>query len=381
MFFQFAKWNAGTLPGPPTLSEMEALMKVHPQVLVNALEHFYSTRLSPPSSPEYGSPSGILSTAYGAPALAAGIAAAPTVQRWDHLIYAYLIENTRIFEIFDRVLREYENGERFETPDFETAMWLRTTESLFYRDHGAGFVGSLTSWLRPDPRAIRRNTYYRLLGMDLNHGADGNRAYLFDKPTSSNRDFVSVFEAFAREVWRGIVNANNSSGMRDTDDAAIANHARRLKEMLNLRRNNGNLMREEFWAVATLSWFHLAVAEDTYVVRALKAEGESARDRLKKVGERVGLPAHNHADAYFNMAPALSMLLTFIENDPLAVDPTAAAGYYNGSGPNPLLPGAMRTIINYWSTASGRDLKGISVSPSVPAPLAPANSGTVMTIR
>src|ERR1051325_10241581 len=27
--------------------------------------------------------------------------------RWDHLIYAYMIENTRVFEIFRRVLHEY----------------------------------------------------------------------------------------------------------------------------------------------------------------------------------------------------------------------------------------------------------------------------------
>src|SRR5829696_7434530 len=107
-----------------------------------------------------------------APLLNAGILGS-LGQTWDHAIYAFMIENTRIFEIFDRVLREYEAGERFETPDLDTALWLRSTEALFCRELPPGFVGSLTSTLRPDTRATRRNTYYRLLGLDLNHGLNG----------------------------------------------------------------------------------------------------------------------------------------------------------------------------------------------------------------
>lgn len=379
MFFEFANWHAGLPPGVPSLASIEALTRLHPQVLFQALEHYYSTRAVPVGSPNYSVPVALMPAAYGSSNLETQISGAPTSQRWHHLIYAYMIENTRIFEIFDRVIREYENGERFETPDPDTALWLRLTEALFYRDHGGGFIGSVTSWLRPDPRAIRRNTYFRLLGMDLNHGADGNRPYLFDKPASSNRDFVPVFEAFAREVWRGMINASNTSGARETDDAAIANHARRLQEMLNLRRNNGNLTREEFWSVATLSWFHLAVAADTPIVRALKAEAESPRDRLRKIGERVGVPAHNHADAYFNMAEPLSLVLTLIETSPLAIQPTFAPGYYTTGGPNPDLVEAMRTIINYWSTAAGRDLKAIRMTP-VGTAISPPASGGVMAI-
>src|ERR1043165_7289656 len=32
--------------------------------------------------------------------------------RWDHLIYAYMIENTRVFEIFRRVISELVHGEK-----------------------------------------------------------------------------------------------------------------------------------------------------------------------------------------------------------------------------------------------------------------------------
>ena len=35
---------------------------------------------------------------------------------WDHLIYAYMIENTRICEIFRRVVHEFTHGEKLGTP-------------------------------------------------------------------------------------------------------------------------------------------------------------------------------------------------------------------------------------------------------------------------
>ena len=38
------------------------------------------------------------------------------ILRWDHLIYAYMIENTRIYEIFRRVVHEYRHGEKLGTP-------------------------------------------------------------------------------------------------------------------------------------------------------------------------------------------------------------------------------------------------------------------------
>src|SRR3712207_7921894 len=60
-------------------------------------------------------------------------------------------------------------------PPRSTLFPYTTLFRSFYRDLPLGFAGSVTSWLRPDLRATRRNTYYRLLGMDLTHGLDGNR--------------------------------------------------------------------------------------------------------------------------------------------------------------------------------------------------------------
>jgi hypothetical protein len=294
--------------------------------------------------------------------------------QWNHLIYAYMIENTRIFEIMQRVIQEYLVGEILEVPSRETHGWLRATEDLFYRDAPSSQIAALTSWVRPDVRASRRGAYYRFFGMDLNHGTIDNRPYPFEKPKAANRDFVLIWEELLREVWKGIENSINTSGVNATDDAAIANLARQLFDMLQVRRRNGNLSREEFVYVTTLSWFHLTVEFDSPVVRDLKAEASSPEERLRKIGERVGLPAHAKSESYFILAEAMSRLLIGIEtgqfNSPanvraLYAPPTAQV-------PNPLREDVL-AIITHWSMATGRDLKAgkVTTSPRTVAPQAP----------
>jgi hypothetical protein len=79
------------------------------------------------------------------------------------------------------------------------------------------------------------------------------------------------------------------------------------------------------------------------------------------------------------MAEPLSLVLSLIETSPLAIQPTFAPGYYTAGGPKPDLGEAMRTIINYWSTAAGRDLKAIRTAPAG-LPIAPPAAGNVMAI-
>jgi hypothetical protein len=150
---------------------------------------------------------------------------------WDHLIYAYLIENTRIYDIFRRVIHEYRHGERLGVPLASSQHWLRNTEELFFRDPAPFTINSVTSYVRPDQGATRRNAYYRMFGMDLNHGMDDNKPYPYEKPDAANREFVSTFEEFLREVWIAIANANNETGMNPKDDAGILNLAIQLKNM------------------------------------------------------------------------------------------------------------------------------------------------------
>src|SRR5215208_251659 len=284
---------------------------------------------------------------------------------FDHLIYAYMIENTRIYEIFRRVLHEYLHGERLETPSEETQRWLRVTEELFYRDTPPFFAFQLTSHIRPDIRATRRNAYYRMFGMDLNHGTDNGSLYPYERAAASNRDFVPTFEAFLREVWRGIINARNQIGPNTTDDAAIADLAGRLSHMLKDRRENGNLSREEFFFVATMSWFHLTVEFDSPIVKDLKANGSNPAERLRAIGERVGLPAHGRAHDLFNLADPMSRLLIAIESGSLSNVANVPVLYTGGPPPLPPptpLRNDIQTIITNWASATGRNMKAKPVT-------------------
>jgi hypothetical protein len=125
---------------------------------------------------------------------------------WDHLIYAYMIENTRIYEIFRRVVHEFLHGEKLGVPGtergppgvLETAesqRWLRTTEELFYRDPPPFFITAVTGYVRPDIQATRRNAYQRMFGMDLNHGTDDNKPYAY----TSHGQRLNFFEGLKVE--------------------------------------------------------------------------------------------------------------------------------------------------------------------------------------
>jgi len=293
----------------------------------------------------------------------------------DHLIYAYMIENTRAYEIFYRVLYEYLHGERLETPSEETQRWLRITEELFYRDTPPFYAFGVSSYVRPDIRASRRNAYYRMFGLDLNHGAADGRPYPYVKPAAANRDFVATFERFLWEVWRGIMNANKLISPTSKEDPAIAALVGRLERMLKERRKNGNLLREEFYFVATMSWLHLTLQYDeSPVVRDLRAQGSNEAERLRKIGERVGLPAHGKAHELFSLADPMSRLLIAIESGSLSNIDTVPVLYRDNT---PLSPD-VKSIITDWSSATGRNVKGepVTVSPGIPsaATAAPALS-------
>jgi hypothetical protein len=272
--------------------------------------------------------------------------------RWDHLIYAYMVENTGIYEIFRKVLEAFLHGEQFGAPTPDSQHWLRNTEELFYREPAPFYITAITSHIRPDLRATRRNAYFRMFGMDLNHGNDENKAYPYQKPKAANTDFVAIFEKFLQEVWVGIANINNSSGSNPKDDATIANLAEQLHDMLRPRRQYGNLAREEFFFVSMMSWFHLTVSFDSPIVEALRSEASSPQERLHKIAERVGLPAHGKSKSFFDLADPMSRILTQIEMGTYN-DPDAVRTLYE-DGP---VQDDMRTISLHWSITTGRDMK------------------------
>jgi hypothetical protein len=279
---------------------------------------------------------------------------------WEHLIYAYMIENTRILDIFRKVIYEFMHGEKLGVASLETLHWLRNTEELFLRDAPSFFVNALHSPLRPEMDATRRTTYHRVLGMDLNHGTADNKPFNFVRPDAANKEFVTTFEELLREVWVGMINATNTSGTKATDDAKLKELVQTLQEMLLARRLYGNLSREEFTAISMMSWFHLTVETDTAVIVDLRAQATSPEQRLYKVAQLVGIPAHGLSGSYFDIAEAVSLILLVIESGLLLMVPNGIATLYTVASP---LEQIMRTIITHWSIISGRDMKAGKIAP------------------
>ena len=233
-----------------------------------------------------------------------------------------MIENTRVLEVFRRVLDSFLHGERLSSLRSESQRWLRTTEELFFRDPPSFSTMTQTSYVRPSLAATRANAYQRLFGMTLN--ATDSAKPTFIVAEHANSDFVQVFDELLPELWQGRSNFANAVGARPTDDAKIAALAERLADMLGSRRTNGSLSREEFGAVATLSWFHAMLETDTHpIIVDLRASASSPEERLFKIAQRVGYPAHGLSKSYFELAEPLSRLLIAIEqktyNNPLAV--------------------------------------------------------------
>ena len=296
--------------------------------------------------------------------------------RWDHLIYAYMIENTRIYEIFRRVLHEYRHGEKFGTPLLgttstdlaDTQHWLRATEELFYSDPAPFLITNVSSHIRSDLRASRRNAYQRMFGMELNHGTDAGQPYPYVKAEAANSEFVKTFEEFLREVWVGITNVVNTSGVKQTDDSKISELAESLHDMLQSRRLAGNLAREEFAFVSMMAWFHLTLEFDSPIVKSLRAEANGPENRLFKIAERVGLPAHGLSKNFFDIADPISRLLIQIEMDTYSENATSAVqALYepkDADGNDNPVRADMLTIITHWTAITGRDVKASKVATS-----------------
>jgi hypothetical protein len=378
-----------------TSAERDTLLRLHPAELAVLLETAWNQRRrhaagSPPATPDLGHPDNrsaipglglpvpkVVETPPGGtpqdritPFLTKlGSLSTPPVNGgpiqgvvWPHLIYAYMIENTRIFEIFRRVIRELVHGEKLGAPNGDAVEWIRTTEEFLYRDPPPFLIQTINSDIRSDMGATRRNAYQRMFGMDLNHGTDDNSPYAYTRASNANSEFVSTFEELLREVWIGITYANSQTGANPTDASKIAELAQNLRNMLTSRRQTGNLSREEFVAVSMMSWLHLTISGPSPIAGSLRADTTSPEEILFKIASQVGLPAHAHSNAYFRIADPLAGVLTLIETNTVE-DATAARALFD-EGVDPALPGTMGTIITHWSTITGRDMKAGKVATS-----------------
>ena len=136
--------------------------------------------------------------------------------------------------------------------------------------------------------------------------------------------------------------------------------------MLLSRQQNGNLQRETFSLVTAMSWFHLTLEADPFsaIVFSLRADATGTEQRLFKIAERVGLPAHGLSKHFFTIADPLSRLLIQIEMGDYNV-PDAVPALYTPVTPSADSPeAAMRQIITDWTAITGRDVKARKVATS-----------------
>jgi len=280
----------------------------------------------------------------------------PNSYVWPHLIYAYAVENTRLYEVFRRVIAEYLHGEKLGSPSVDAQSWIQTTTDLFYKQTPVFTPWSLDNHVRPNMSAIRRNAYYRMFGMDLNHSP--TEAERFVKAEEHNDTFVQTFERLLQEVWTGYRYRDNATGANPTDDAAIGFLCTKLRQMLQARRLGNNLSREEFFAVAMLSWFHVTVDYDSPIVVAANANSSSAHERLRLLGEKVGVPAHSKSEHFFDLSEPASRLLLRVEAGDF--DSSADAHLlYDETDP---ITFDIQDLITHWSMATGRDMKATTVT-------------------
>ena len=239
----------------------------------------------------------------------------------DHLVYAYLVESTGVFEVMAEVVRRLSVGETLNPISPAAHRWVRTTEELFFRDPPLYSIQGVLSELRPDQRVNRRNAYWRMFGLEPPHPvparwlrpgvADGS--WKQDVGDGVNSSFREKWTELLRQVWLGIENANNGIGPNATDKEYIAFLCDALRDMMALRRRGGLLAREEFAYVSTLSWFHLTLEDNFPIVADLNAQAPGPAERLEKLAARVGMTPAARSRELFELADLMSGLLRAIE--------------------------------------------------------------------
>lgn len=293
-----------------------------------------------------------------------------------HLIFAYLIENTRILQIFERMIEKYMYDEAFGIADEPLAFnWIQNSERLFFKNDSMR-SSNIRSLIRPSADASRRNAYWRMFGMDLAFGdinSQNGAGLPYVKANTANLQFIPLFEKYLSEVWQAYINARNSSGVNTSDFDILVSLATDLQEMLQARRGASsgntyadlNLSREEFASVLMTTWFTFIISDDTPVVQFLRCQSTTIGERLIKIGNKVGIPAHRRSQDLFEMAAAAANILRRIEDGGTFDNPAIVSTIIQSLNP-PVTPPLtapqnlmtdLLTIINYWEKATGHKIK------------------------
>jgi len=275
---------------------------------------------------------------------------------YDHLIFALCIESTNVYEIFGRVLHEFERGVGLAAPSIQGLNWLRRTRELFYSPQPPTSVLNLTSDINPDVRAARDRAYQLLFGFGIDHATYRGQPFPKIDVSTANHAFRPTLVALFQEIWRNYVNVRNTSGPDDSDPEAVRLLVQQLYGHLTTARRNGYLDQAEFASVAALSWLYTTLLTDTPIVNDLQAQASTSWDRLSRVAARVGMPVHPATRHLFLLAESLSPLLRMVE-----------AGIFNGAAANLLyLPDPANTVwvmvdqaINALQVTMGTRIKGM----------------------
>ena len=218
-----------------------------------------------------------------------------------------MIENTRVYEIFRRVLEEYalRRAARRARRD-EGQRWLRTTEAAVLPRQSA--LPDLHARELDPPGHPRRAAQRRTSGCSASTSTTAptttartrTRARRPPTPSSRRRSRSCCARCGGRSRT-----SRNQVGPNQTDVTTIANLARALFDMLRVRRQEQRREPRARRAVPRLD--DGLVPPDAELQHADRpATSRPTRrppaERLQKIGERVGLPAHSRADSYFRLA-------------------------------------------------------------------------------
>ncbi|MCW3463507.1 hypothetical protein [Chitinophaga nivalis] len=292
-----------------------------------------------------------------------------------HLISPYLIENTKLLLVMEKLIEKYMHDE-----DLGLAVgmangevvfnWLQNAEKLFFKSDYPR-AGNVRSLLRTSADATRRNAYWRMFGMDLAFG-DNNPGTGYYKAQASNQEFVALFEKYLAEIWQGFQNARNTSGPNTTDVNVICELAIDLNDRLLARRGaalgttkyaNQNLAREEFAAVLITTWFTLPFTFNSPFVELFNLKSSVIGDRVARAGNKAGIMIHNKSQALFEMAGPAAIVLSAIELGDALTDPTYIQGLLSSLNPGVVRPveaelmNHFLTVINNWEKATSHRIK------------------------
>lgn len=321
-----------------------------------------------------------------------------------HLIYAYLMENTRMYQIFEKLIYLYLNDEEIgivsasNVEHQKAFQWIHNTESLFFKHLSNNSFRNITSQIRSNQESVRRNAYYRMFAMDLAFEPAGGAEYY--KAKMANNEFIFLFEQFLSETWQAYINAKNAVGANTTDYQKLVDMVTKLREILLARRGASgtiqlsqyrfmNLSREEYASVGLFSWLYYIISYNSPLVIFMGCQANTSSERLMKIGKRVKIEAHGKSQALIDLSIPTATTLRMIEFGTLevptwlqlAIESQTPTGQALATAEQSQALEDMLAIINNWEKATGHRIKNPDANITGRVRVQPNGSTTAATLN